>query len=84
MAIDFGPIETTLEATKAEVAQYDASVEALNGAKGELVAAQSAVAEAQVAVTAATETTSAEKADVVAGITSAITQLNAILTDLQG
>ena len=32
MAIDFGPIKTTLEATEAEVLEYDTAVTSLGGA----------------------------------------------------
>ena len=83
MSINFNEVTATLSATEEEVAQYDAAQAALDEAKAALVDAQGTVATAQEAVTAKTETTSAEKADVVAGISQAIQQLNALLTELQ-
>jgi len=83
MAIDFAGVREILATTDAEVAEYNLAVESLEGAKGELVTAQEAANRAQLAVTAATETVSTEKADVVAGIAAAITQLNALLAELQ-
>lgn len=83
MSIDFTQIEATINSTKNEVTEYDEALVALGGAKQQLTEAQATVASAQEAVTTATEATSQEKADVVAGITAAIGQLNAILTELQ-
>lgn len=83
MSINFNEVTATLTATEAEVEQFDAAKAALDEAKAALVTAQDTVATAQETVTTATETTSAEKADVVAGITQAIQQLNALLTELQ-
>jgi len=83
MSIDFTQIEATINATKAEVAEYSEALTTLGGAKEALVAAQTVVATAQESVTVATEATSAQKADVVAGITAAIGQLNTMLTELQ-
>ena len=83
MAIDFGPIKTTLEATEAEVLEYDTAVTSLGGAKDALTTAQDVANTAQIAVTTATEAVSSEKADVVAGIAAAIVQLNTILAELQ-
>lgn len=83
MAIDFSAIRTTLAATDTEVTEYNEALTALAGAKGELSVAQETANVAQLAVTAATESVSAEKADVVSGIAAAITQLNSIMADLQ-
>jgi hypothetical protein len=79
----FVDVAATLTATDAEVAQFEAAQVALATARAGLATAQSSVATEQVNVTAATEATSAEKADVVAGITTALDQLNAILATLQ-
>jgi hypothetical protein len=83
MAINFAGVVTTLEATDTEVAEYNLALEALGGAKEALVVAQASANSAQLGVTAATESVSSEKADVVKGIADAITQLNAILSELQ-
>ena len=83
MAIDFAGVKATLDATEVEVIEYNASVTALGGAKDSLVVAQEQSNVAQLAVTAATESVSTEKADVVAGIAAAIVQLNALLAELQ-
>ena len=82
-AIEFGGVRTILEATDAEVTEYNLALAALGGAKEELALAQANANTAQLAVTAATEGVSTEKADVVAGIAAAIAQLNAILSELQ-
>ena len=83
MAIDFTGVKATLDATEVEVVEYNGAVEALGGAKDALVTAQEVANFAQLAVTAATESVSTEKADVVAGIAAAIVQLNALLAELQ-
>lgn len=83
MSVDFTQIEAVLDQTKIEVTEHDASVVALDESKVALTAAQDVVAAAQTAVIAATEATTKEKADVIAGITDAISQLNAILAELQ-
>ena len=81
--IDFGGVRTILATTDGEVTEYNEALEALSGAKGELATAQEAANVAQLAVTAATASVSEELADVVAGITAAIIQLNALLAELQ-
>jgi hypothetical protein len=83
MSIEFAGVRTILEATDNEVTEYNLALEALSGAKGELVTAQEAANVAQLAVTAATESVSKEKADVVSGIAAAIATLNALLSELQ-
>ena len=83
MAIDFAGVQATISTTEAEVVEYDQAVTALGGAKDTMIAAQEATNVAQLAVTAATESVSTEKADVVAGIAAAIAQLNSLLAELQ-
>ena len=83
MAIEFTGVLTTLAAADTEVNEYNLALAALNGAKGELVASQEVVVVKQGAVTAAGESVSSEKTDVVRLVTEAIAQLTAILTGLQ-
>jgi len=58
-------------------------VQALADARSSLATAQNVVTTAQDAVTVATDTEGTEKADVVAGINTAIQQLTALLQSLQ-
>jgi len=81
--ITFAEVNTTLTATETEVAQHDASIQALADARSSLTAAQDVVTTAQEAVTIATDVEGTEKADVVAGINQAIQQLTTILQTLQ-
>ena len=83
MAIDFAGVRTILATTDGEVTEYNEALAALSGAKGELATAQESANVAQLAVTAAIESVSAEKVDVVSGIAAAIAQLNALLAELQ-
>ena len=83
MSISFDQVNATLAQTETEIQEHEAAIAALASARQALTDAQSVVATAQVAVTEATTAESNEKADVVAGITQAISQLNEILATLQ-
>ena len=81
--INFQEVTATLTATETEIIEHETAVAALAAAQLALVAAQADVAGAQTTVSEATASEGGEKADVVAGITTAITQLTAILQTLQ-
>ena len=83
MPVNFQEVNATLTATATEVTEHETALANLEAARGNLTAAQDTVAAAQEAVTAATDAEGAEKADVVAGINTAIQQLTAILQTLQ-
>jgi len=83
MPINFSEVNATLTQTEAEIEEHDTAVAALAEANTALTTAQSAVSTAQDTVTAATATEGGEKADVVAGINTAIQQLTVILQSLQ-
>ena len=83
MSVSFSEVNATLTATATEVTEHDAAVQALTDARTSLASAQDVVTTAQDAVTVATDAEGTEKADVVAGINTAIQQLTAILQTLQ-
>ena len=83
MPVDFTQVNATLTQTETEVAEHDVAVQQLNDARISLTAAQDVVTTAQESVTAAIDAEGTEKADVVAGITLAVSQLTAILQTLQ-
>ncbi len=83
MPTNFTEVQATLLATETEIQEHEAAVAALVSAQQALVDAQATVASAQTSVTDATASEGGERADVVAGITAAIGQLNALLAELQ-
>jgi len=82
-SISFVEVTATLIATETEIQEHESAIAARNAAQTALTSAQDVVAGAQADLTTATQAESTEKADVVAGITQAISQLNDLLATLQ-
>ncbi len=82
MAIDFSAVESAINQTKVEVQEHEIAEGEWNTAKEVLTAKQAEVATAQAEVASKAEVANKEKADVIAGVNSAITALQEILNTL--
>lgn len=77
---DLKPLVDVVETESADVAEMQT---ALDGAKGELTAAQNVVDEKRAAVESATSSLNTETGELVAAITAVVAKCNELLAELQ-
>jgi len=83
MPISLTEITAEVARTEQEIVELEAAIAVTATARTNLTAAQSTVATAQTELTAAVEAEGGEKADVISGLNSIISQATAILATLQ-